>query len=119
MPGAFEGVTDEQWMVLEKLLPPAPEKRGRGMPPAPFRNVLNSIFYVLITGSRWCDLPTGDPWAHRSSAHRWLKRWQKDGTWERMVQGLLACADLCGLINWGHGAIDGSFSPGAGRRKRG
>ncbi len=116
MAGKFEGLSDSAWMVLEKLLPPKPKKRGKGMPPASFRCVLNTIFYVLITGCRWCDIPEGRQWARRSSSHRWLKRWEEDGTWAGIVEGVLAFADLSGQIDWSRGAIDGSFSPGARRR---
>ena len=85
MAGRFKGLNDAQWDVLEGLLPPASKKRGQGMPHAPFRLVLNSIFYILITGSRWCDLPDdSDIFAHRSSSHRWLMRWQNDGSFELM-----------------------------------
>ena len=54
------------------------------MPHAPFRYVLNSLLYILITGCRWCDLPQGEIWASKSAAHRWLKRWQEDGTFEHL-----------------------------------
>lgn len=111
MAGRLEGLNDAQWLVLERLLPPAPAKRGRGVPHAPFRLVLNSIFYILITGSRWCDLPDErDVFAHRSSAHRWLMRWQEDGTFDLMCDGMRELADLNGLINWDRAAVDGSFS---------
>ncbi len=43
MAGKFEGLNDEQWDKLENLLPEEPEKRGKGMPHVPFRNVLNTI----------------------------------------------------------------------------
>jgi len=119
MAGRFEGLSDGAWEMLKGLLPPTPEKRGKGMPPAPFRHVLNSIFYVLITGCRWCDLPDGKQWAKRSSSHRWLKRWEQDGTWQSITRGVLALADLAGKIDWSKGAVDGSFSPGEGRRRRG
>lgn len=111
MAGRFEGLSDRQWAVLERLLPPAPAKRARGMPHAPLRSVLNSIFYILITGSRWCDLPDNrDIFAHRSSAHRWLMRWQEDGTFDLMCEGMRELADLNGLIDWDRAAVDGSFS---------
>ena len=84
------------------------------MPHVPFRYVLNSLLYILITGCRWCDLPEGEIWASKSSAHRWLKRWQKDGTFEHLQGRILALADNQGLINWNYGAIDGSFSPKLG-----
>lgn len=118
MAGKFEGLSDAAWEVLEKLLPARPEKRGKGMPPAPFRKVLNTIFYVLITGSRWCDIPEGEAWGKRSSSHRWLKQWELDGTWQNLTKGVLALADLQRKIDWSKGAVDGSFSPGKGRRPR-
>ncbi len=55
-----------------------------------FRNVLNSLIYILITGCRWCDLPQGQIWASKSATHRWLKRWQEDGTFEYLQARILA-----------------------------
>lgn len=117
MAGRFEGLSDEMWFVLEKILPPPPQKRGKGMPHAPFRCVLNSIFYVLITGCRWCDLPN-DPqiFAHRSSSHRWLTRWSEDGTFDQLCDSMRALADLNGQIDWSRASVDGSFSL---RKRRG
>ena len=68
MAGRFEGLSDLEWKLFEDIFPPKPEKRGRGMPPVPFRYVLNSLLYILITGCRWCDLPQGKIWASKSSA---------------------------------------------------
>lgn len=117
MSGRFVGLNDDQWMVLEALLPPPPKKRGKGMPHVPFRCILNSIFYILITGSRWCDLPDNrDIFAHRSSAHRWLMRWSEDGTFEKICDGMRAIADLNGQIDWSRASVDGSFSLRQGRR---
>ena len=90
------------------------------MPHASFRCVLNSILYILITGSRWCDLPN-DPkvFASKSSSHRWLMRWQEDGTLARLERGMVAMADLAGEIDWSRASIDGSFSLRQGRRRAG
>lgn len=116
MAGRFEGLNDLEWKLFEDIFPETPKKRSRGMPPVPFRYVLNSLLYILITGCRWCDLPQGEIWASKSSAHRWLKRWQEDGTFEHLQSRILAIADNNGLINWNYGAIDGSFSPWQRRR---
>jgi transposase len=56
MAGRFEGLSDLEWKLFEDIFPPEPEKRGKGMPHAPYRYVLNSLLYILITGCRWCDL---------------------------------------------------------------
>ena len=47
MAGRFEGVSDLEWRLFEDVFPPVPPKRSRGMPHAPFRNVLNTLLYVL------------------------------------------------------------------------
>ena len=111
MAGRFEGLSDLEWKLFEDLLPQPPEKRGRGMPHVPFRKVLNTQLYVLITGCRWCDIPQGEQWGSKSSAHRWLKRWYEDGTLLKLKQRILAVANEKGLIDWKYGAVDGSFSP--------
>lgn len=117
MAGRFEGMSDDVWLVFEGLLPLPPARRGRGYPRAPFRCVLNSILFILITGSRWCDIPKDpDVFASKSSSHRWLMRWQEDGTLSKIERGMVAMADLCGQINWERAAIDGSFSLWQGRR---
>ena len=111
MAGRFEGLSDLEWKLFKDIFPKAPKKRSRGMPPVPFRYVLNSLLYMLITGCRWCDLPGGSIWASKSSAHRWLKRWQQDGTLEQLQGRILGIAQNKGMINWNYGAVDGSFSP--------
>jgi transposase len=73
MAGRFEGLSDLEWKLFEDLLPQPPEKRGRGMPHVPFRKVLNTQLYVLITGCRWCDIPQGEQWASKSSASSVVK----------------------------------------------
>ena len=110
MAGRFEGLSDLEWKLFEDIFP-LQQERGRGMPHVPFRYVLNSLLYILISGCRWCDLPRGEIWASKSAAHRWLKRWYKDGTFEHLQARILAIADDKGLINWNFGAVDGSFSP--------
>nr|NGY95963.1 hypothetical protein [Neochlamydia sp. AcF84] len=72
MPGRFEGFTDTQWRILQPLLSQNPPKNLKGKPHTPWRKIYNSLFWILITGSRWCDLPKGPNWGSRSAAHRWL-----------------------------------------------
>lgn len=119
MSGKFTGLSEVQWELLRVLLPPEPERRKRGLPHADFRGVLNTITYVLITGSRWCDVPTGASWGKRATAHRWLGRWMEDGTWSRIQAHLLGAAELAGAIDWERASLDGSFSPRQGGRRRG
>ena len=57
MAGRFEGLSDLEWKLFEDVITEVGEKRGRGMPHAPLRHVLNTLMYVLITGCRPCDVP--------------------------------------------------------------
>ncbi len=81
------------------------------MPHASFRKVLNTQLYVLITGCRWCDIPRGEQWASKSSAHRWLKRWYEHGTLEKLKRRILVVAEEKGMLDWKYGAVDGPVSP--------
>jgi transposase len=109
MRGKFEGISDTQWNIIKSLLPETPRRVGRPNPD--LRKVLNTILYVEITGCRWCDVPYGEHWAKRSTAHEWLGHLQKSGIWEQVRSGILCMADLAKKIDWTKGAIDGSFSP--------
>ena len=117
MAGRFEGVSDLEGRLFEHVFPPAPQKRGRGMPQTPFRKVVNTLLYVLITGCRWCDVPRGPQWASKRATHRWLKRWQADGTLAAMQARILDLAEARGMMQWACGAVDGSFSPWPGGRR--
>ncbi|MBW4455430.1 MAG: transposase, partial [Nostoc indistinguendum CM1-VF10] len=102
MAGRFEGLSDLEWKLFEDIFPNEPKKRGKGMPHAPYRHVLNSMLYILITGCRWCDLPRGNVWASKSSSHRWLKRWRSDGTFE-YIQGRVLAMPAAGYTYPGKG----------------
>ena len=117
MAGRFEGLSDLEWRLFEDVFPPAPPKRSRGMPHAPFRQILNTLLYVLITGCRWGDVPCGPQWASKSATHRWLQRWQADGTLATLQARILGVAEERGMIRWEYGAIDGAFSPWKGWRR--
>jgi len=112
MPGKFNGLTDSEWELLRRLLPD--EKNATGRPPSEARSVLNTIFYLLITGCRWCDVPVGKKWAKKSSAHRRLGKWQKNGTFASLKASLLGAAHLAGKIDWQNASVDGSFTAGKG-----
>jgi putative transposase len=76
-------LTDEQYVLLEPLLP-RPKRMGR--PPADLRAVLNALLYLVRTGCQWRLLPHDfPPW---STVHTWYRRWRKDGTWEKIHETL-------------------------------
>ena len=77
-------LTDEQWGLLEPLLPPA--KRGGRPRTVCLRRVLNTIFYLVKSGCQWEMLPKD--LARRSTAHDYFAAWQADGTWQKILDAL-------------------------------
>jgi putative transposase len=77
-------LTDDEWRVLEPLIPPAkPGGRPRSADP---REVLNGIRYLLRAGGAWRLLPHEfPPWP---TVYAYFRRWQGDGTWERIAGAL-------------------------------
>jgi transposase len=71
-----------------------------------------------MTGCRWCDIPRGPQWASKSATHRWLQRWQADGTLAAIHARMLGLAEEQGMMRWEYGAVDGAFSPWEGGRRR-
>ena len=111
--GQFTGLTDSQWALLERLLP-IRYARARGQPRENPRYTLNSIFWILITGARWCDLPKGPKWGSRTASHRWLGIWNESGVLERLLTALQEVADVAKMIDFERLAVDGFFSAGKG-----
>jgi putative transposase len=77
-------LTDEQWALLQPLLPPA--KSGGAPRTVDLREILNTLFYQARTGCQWDMLP--HDLAPRSTAFDYHQRWHHDGTWQRLVDAL-------------------------------
>jgi transposase len=70
-------LTVDQWEFLEPLIPSA--KTGGRPRTTEMISVLNAIFYVVITGCQWRQLPHDFPaW---STVYSYFRTWRDDGTW--------------------------------------
>ncbi len=79
-------VTDEQWALLEPLLPAAkPGGRPRSVD---LREVVNAMLYLLRSGCAWRLLPHEfPPWG---TVWTYFRRWRDDGTLDRLHDELRA-----------------------------
>jgi putative transposase len=80
-------LTDEQWAVLEGLIP---EAKPGGRPRAhDLRAVLNALFlfYHAREGCSWRAIPHdfGIPW---KTVYNYFRAWSADGTWDQVVTAL-------------------------------
>lgn len=78
-------LTDEEWVLIEPLLPPERNVSRR--------EILNAILYVLTTGCQWRMLPKDLP--PKSTVHDYFVEWHRGGTLARIHHALhTKCREL-------------------------
>jgi putative transposase len=76
-------MTDDQWAVLELLIPGSHGGRPRT---AQMRPIVEGIFYRNRSGCQWRMLPKEfGPW---EKVYYYFAKWRKDGTWARLNASL-------------------------------
>jgi transposase len=96
-------VSDAEWARVAPFLPP---QHTRATYYRDHRTVLNGMLYRHATGCAWRDLPERyGPW---STVHSRLRRWTREGLWDRILQALQRDLDFAGQIDWRLWCIDGS-----------
>lgn len=111
-------LTDAQWAVLQPLLP-APRRPGRP-PRSTKRQLVNGIRWRIRVGAPWRDVPA--EYGSWSAVYALFRRWQRDGTWTRLLTALQTIADTAGRIVWDvsvDSTIARAHQHAAGARKRG
>src|SRR5258708_5357381 len=72
-------MTDEQWALIEPLIPSHRWGRPRELK---MRAVVNAIFYLTKTGCQWEMLPKAYP--NYNSVYHHFRMWSQAGVWERI-----------------------------------
>jgi putative transposase len=110
--GQYEtDLTDEQWDVLQSLLPEQKWYPGSpGRPPCARRRVVNGILYVNKTGCQWRMLP--QDFGHWNTVYGYFQRWRQAGVWSRVMTEIRQYERRCQgrLAELSAGAIDGSVA---------
>jgi transposase len=76
-------LTDEQWALVEPLIPVYPGGRPRK---TPMRDVVDAIFYLLRTGCQWRYLPKDFP--PKSTVWGYFNEWRHNDTLEAIHDAL-------------------------------
>jgi len=73
-------LTDEQWKLVERLLPkPVCKRRPRIVP---LREIVNAVLYLLRTGCAWRLLPHDFPkW---KTVYTYFRLWRIGGVWQKI-----------------------------------
>jgi len=103
-------LADEQWQILQPLLPAHKSGPGKsGRPIQDDRQILNGILWILKTGARWQDLP--DRYPPYQTVHRRFQDWNKAGVMRAILQELARDLKERGGIDLSECFIDGTFNP--------
>ena len=101
-------LTDEQWTVLQPIIPTPPcRPDGCGRPWRDAREVLNGVLWMLRTGAQWQDLPERYP--PYQPCHRRFQSWVRSGVFERLLQALATALQERGALELSECVIDGTF----------
>jgi transposase len=79
-------LTDEQWAILEPLIPTPHTQRGGRPRELDMREVLNPLLYLNRSGCQWDMLP--HDLLPKSSVYDYFAQWRDDGTWTTMLAAL-------------------------------
>jgi transposase len=100
-------LTDKQWAKIAPLLPVQDQSKG-GRPWCDPRLVVEGIIWILVTGAPWWALPNEYP--SFTTCWRWLRRWQREGVWEKIERTLLGELDGRRRIKWEECFADATFA---------
>ena len=85
--GAGQALTDDQWRLLQPLIPPA--KPGGRPRTTDMRCMLDSLFYVLRTGCQWRHLPPPPVFLPWPTVYGYFRAFLDAGVWESMRHHLV------------------------------
>jgi len=77
-------LTDEQWNLIEPLLPGC--KGDPGAHGKDNRRFVNAVVWIARTGAPWRDLPRR--FGEWNSVYQRFNRWSKSGVWTRVFQAV-------------------------------
>src|ERR1700691_1604061 len=101
--------TDEQWNLVEPMLPPPTRRRdNRGRPWASNRGCFEGILWILQTGAAWRFLPEQFPSLDLLASAPPVGRGRRLAACMGILLGAL---DEEGLLKWEETYLDGSFAP--------
>ena len=85
--GAGQALTDDQWRLLQPLVPPA--KPGGRPRTTDMRRMLDSLFYVLRTGCQWRHLPPPPAFLPWPTVYGYFRAFLDAGVWESLRHHLV------------------------------
>ena len=92
-------LTDEQWDVLRRLMPPSKPAKSPGRPRADLRKILNALLYYVRAGCAWRLLPKD--FGPYQTVNHYFRMFKRQGHWQ-----------------WIHDVLRGEVRVAAGKRRQ-
>jgi transposase len=106
---AHAHLPDEFYDLVAHHLPPEQPVGPRGgRPPVPHRVALKVIWFVLVSGCRWEDVPPEMGCSGRTAQRR-LRRWEQLGIWDRLHADLLRLLRQAGQLDPDVAVVDSVY----------
>jgi transposase len=103
-------LTDQQWQIVETILPPDRVRADRrGRPWTDRRRTLNGILWILRTGAPWKDLP--ERYGAYQTVHRRFQNWVRSKVLEQVLLAVAQDLKDRGGLDLSEAFVDGSFAP--------
>lgn len=99
-------LTDEEYALLQPLLPLERRPGKSGRPFHSHRRVLEGIFWIHRTGAPWRDLP--EEYGKWSTVYERFRCWRKSGLFDKLLAALESAGRKAERIDFEFSAIDGS-----------
>ena len=109
MPGSVsKWLPDDLWERVHPLLPKPRRRRSRypGRKPLNDRAVLTGIIFVLRTGIPWREMPAELGCGSGMTCLRRLKRWYRNGVFQKLYEVLLAELHGADKLDWSRALVD-------------
>ena len=102
-------LTDEQWQIVEGILPRDRVRAdGRGRPWSDRRTVLNGVLWILRTGAPWQDLPPR--YGPYQTVHRRFQNWVRVDAMEKVLLAVAHHLQEAGGLDLKECFVDGTFA---------
>jgi transposase len=98
-------LTNEQWNLVEPLLPQPPVSGGRGRPPLDQRKVLNGILWKLRYGLSWRQLPSR--YGSNEACFAYYNRWKRNNLIDEITSVLIRDVETRGKFDINKGLKSG------------
>src|SRR5256885_15763185 len=103
-------LTEEQWQIVETILPPDRVRADRrGRPWTDRRKALDGILWILRTGAPWKDLPKR--YGAYQTVHRRFQNWVRSKILEAVLLAVAQDLKDRGGLDLRECFIDGTFVP--------